>query len=286
MTLVLCVLTSVCAALAGGPKYGVLLLLITLGASVAYPIFNSAPSPSKDEEDEAEDTNLAAARERVLNMLEAGTVSATESAELLNALSEPSAPNRSTPPAATRGRKLILCGGALLLIGVFLPWFKIDIGAEMDRALRGSGVSTSQSTVAKMQTILERSGVAMDQSIAVNGQKLLDQIGPNKATPVNVAIDFFRNVPPIEVRGGDLEKGLGWIVLLLGLAVALHPYLVTTRLSPDGLHKAALLCLGIGAFIMIYILSQSFRFASIGLLIVIIGYALEIAGQIMERKKA
>ncbi len=282
MTLVLCVLTSTCAALAGGPKYGVLVLLMTLGASVAYPIFNSAPSPSKDEEDEADDTNLAAARERVLNMLEAGTVSAAESAELLHALSEPSSPKQSTPPPATRGRKFILCGGALLLIGFFLPWFRINVGAELKRALGGS-LYTAQSVSAAMQSLSDRSGIGGDVSVTINGQPAQGLAGM-PAFPTAQNINALHNLP-IEVNGGDIGRGLGWIVLLLGLAAALHPYLITTRLSADALHKSAFICLGIGAFILIYLLSQSFRFAAIGLFLAIIGFALEIAGQVIEGKQ-
>ena len=156
----------------------------------------------------------------------------------------------------------------------------------MDRALGGGGSYTSQSVISKMQAILDQSGVPMDPTIAINGQRMLDQIGPDRAPPVSVVIDFFRNVPPIELRGGNVGRGLGWIILLLGLAVALHPYLITTRLDGETLQRAALVALGIGAIILMYLLSQSFRYAVVGLFIVIIGYALEIAGQAMEGRQA
>jgi hypothetical protein len=77
--------------------------------------------------------------------------------------------------------------------------------------------------------------------------------------------------------GGDIAHGLGWCVLLLGLGAAALPYFAV-NLNREVSQKTSLGALGLGAIILLYLLTQNLRFASVGLLLGLAGYTLEFIG--------
>ena len=87
----------------------------------------------------------------------------------------------------------------------------------------------------------------------------------------------------ISVAAGDIAHGLGWCVLLLGIAAAVLPF-VAANLDSQTCQKISLIVLGAGAIILIYLLTQDIRFASIGILLALAGYALEFAGVVKARR--
>ena len=89
--------------------------------------------------------------------------------------------------------------------------------------------------------------------------------------------------PNISISGGDIQKGLGWMALLLAGCAALLPY-VATRLDEGALRMVRILCLGVGTLIVLYLLTQNIRFVGIGLIIAVSGYIVEIVGVIRESK--
>ena len=225
--------------------------VLTFALVLAYPILNLAsesaqPAPTVPTED------LSNEREKVLQLLEAGKINADESADLLNALGQ-SVPPRP-PPASemelSPPRKMVLIGAALLLVGFFLPWFAISPGAMLH------------------DMVFQQSmfGVTL---------------------PANVA-NMMPHVPDtgtVQVHAGDIAHGLGWWILALGMVAAVLPFFATT-LEATLQKKIILAALGVGVFLLIYLLSNSLRYANLGVLLALAGYALEVVGTLKERPSA
>ena len=190
--------------------------------------------------------DLSPERERVLKMLDDGKITAPESAELLNALSHTVQPRTTQSSSAAPHRKMVLIGLLLLLIGFFLPWFSINLGQEMQGQMN-----------------------QMTQQIP----------GFHDQIPMHL------NTGTVNVAGGDIKYGLGWWVLLLGIAVAILPY-VATNLDSQTQHKAMLIGLSIGAVILLYLLTQNMRYASVGIILGLAGYVLQVIGTLKERQAA
>jgi hypothetical protein len=86
----------------------------------------------------------------------------------------------------------------------------------------------------------------------------------------------------LRIAGGNVPHGLGWLVLLLAVIVAFAP-LEALWPQPVLRRKISILMLGVGAFLLVYLLTQNFRFVSFGLVVVFAGYALELAGVMKSR---
>jgi SHOCT-like protein len=113
--LICAILIPICASV---PQ----MFILTFGSLLIYPVLNMLstavqPAPVVPPED------LSSEREKVLQLLEAGKISAVESAELLNALNHSAPPPPKPAAEINPQRKIVLLGAALLLVGFFLPWF-------------------------------------------------------------------------------------------------------------------------------------------------------------------
>ncbi len=222
-------------------------LALTVMALLAYPVLNMVSTSFQPTPAKAED--LSPERERVLRMLDEGKITADESAELLNALGHTVQPPRlPTSTAADPHRKMVLVGLALLLIGFFLPWFSINLGDEMNRVFLG--LQQQMNEIAR-----QNPGVTLQM--------------PNTGS--------------VHITGGEIHYGLGWLVLLFGIAAAALPYLAS-HLPTATLHKVRLVILGVGSLILIYLLTENVRFVSVGLLLGLAGYALQWLGTLKERQ--
>jgi len=217
---------------------------LTFGLLLAYPLFNTVmanPPPALPAED------LSNEREKVLQLLEAGKITADESAELLNALGHSNTARMI--PAGTadfsRQKKLILLGVGLLLVGFFLPWFVIDTN------------SAANELYSQVQRAMGPGGPAIT----------VPQMMVNTT---------------VQVRGGDLAHGTGWWILMLGIAAAALPFFATT-LNAQMQKRMILAALCIGAFLLLYLASESYRYLGAGIVLAAAGYALEIIGTLKER---
>ena len=143
---------------------------------------------------------------------------------------------------------MVLTGLILLLIGFFLPWFSFNLSDEMARVL--SGMQDQVNEIAKV----------------------------NPGVPIHMP-----NAGSVNISGGEIRYGLGWFVLLLGIAAAALPYLAD-NLTPDAKHKARLITLGVGSIILVFLLTENLRFVSIGILLGLAGYALQWIGTLKERQ--
>jgi uncharacterized membrane protein len=208
--------------------------LLGLLALVAYPVVKSASvpplSPPLSESNAGE-------RQRVLNMLDSGKITASEGAELLSALSLSEKPLVSKSAAAPP-QKLALIGALLLLIGFFLPWFIINPQTELERA----------------------------------AQKLPIDPGWTQHFPWGMSL----TTDPIRFVGGDIQHGLGWLILFLGMAAAALPY-IAGNLDAQTRQRAILAGLGVGAVMLLYLMTKNLRFVSVGILLAAVGYGLQLA---------
>ena len=156
---------------------GLLVLLVYPGIRSASAYARAqAPAP-------AVDLN-APERQRVLNMLDNGKITAAECAELLAALnySEKTQSVKQMTAGFAPPGWLPLVGAAVLLIGFFLPWFTVRPAKEFSQTLQ--------------------------RFVPLN-------------SPV---VQEFDSASTIHIAGGDVSHGLGWVVLALGVAAAAFPY--------------------------------------------------------------
>jgi hypothetical protein len=208
--------------------------LLGLLALLAYPVMNSASISFQAPPPESN----AAERQRVLSMLDSGKITASECAELLNALNFSEKP-RAAKDAGAPPRMLALIGALVLLIGFFLPWFRINPQVEVNRLAQGF------------------------------------HIDPNWLQ--HSPLGHLNNMVTTTLSGGDIDHGLGWLVLFLGVAAAALPYLAA-NLPEQTRQRATLAGLGAGAIILLYLVTQNLRFVSVGILMAVIGYGLQLAG--------
>ena len=218
--------------------------------------------------------DLSAEREKIVSMLEAGKLTPEESAELLQALGESSRP-AARPVPLTGSQRLMLIGAALVALGFFLPWFVINPGKELNRLTQQMQSSMSSF----VGNPLPRAGYPPQAPGYSAGYPPQPAGYPAGFPPVAVNT----TTGDITISGGDIQRGLGWATLALALAAALIPY-VATALDTHTARTVRLLCLGLGALIVLYLLTQNLRFVGIGLIIAFAGYAVEIAGAIREHR--
>jgi hypothetical protein len=135
-------------------------------------------------------------------------------------------PEPAKGAAAAAPQKLALIGALLLLIGFFLPWYSINLKAEVDRTVPG------------------------------------------------FPTHFLSDAPTLSISGGDIQHGLGWLLLLLGAAAAALPYLAG-NLEEQTRQRAILACLGAGTVILFYVMTRDLRHVSIGIVLAVAGYGLQ-----------
>lgn len=251
---VLIVGVAACASLWYGFVSFFAALMMTAAVVLAYPVAVTAMSsggPSSSAGN-APPADLSPERERVLRLLEEGRVTAEEAAELLSALGATLPP--PVVPAGepwTPGRKLMVLGAVVVLIGFFLPWFEVNLGREMRQ--------TMNQVIGSMPMGSEMQGMAVQGDDAVAA-----------------------GTPTVRVTGGDIGHGLGWIALGLGIGAALVPMLLPT-LARDQRRGIMTVALAGGAILLLYLLTGNLSRVSFGLPLVMIGYALEIVGLLRDQ---
>jgi hypothetical protein len=245
--LVLGLSVSICAAKGFDyPFLGVLSFVIL--ALLAYPAFVtlSQPGPSPLPVERAE--NLTSEREKVLSLLEAGKITAEESAELLNALgSTLKTPERARVAFSPENRTMLI-GAALVLIGFFLPWFTINPVKELENATRELQGQMNQFA---------------QQMPGMPSQVPMPFSNGNGA--------FNIQTGSVNICGGDVQHGFGWIILLLSVGTAVLP-MVAAHLDPQMRRTVSMLALGAGAILLVYLVTGNLRFLNVGIVLASAGY--------------
>lgn len=243
--LIVSAIVAGCAAVAYDYSFLGVLSLL-IGVLLIQPLISTATAPAPAS---APEPTLTAEREKVLSLLENGRITAEEGADLLNALGSTSQPPK--PPASvSRHQRLALIGGALILLGFMLPWLSINPGRELGRV------------TGQMQGMIE--GFPGNASM------------PAMPTLTTQTMNF---------SGGDMQHGLGWLILLLGLAVAALPHMPHV-LDQATRRLASFIALGIGGVALLWLTTQNLRVINIGIVLVMAGYAIEFLGLLNPRAQA
>lgn len=226
---------------------------ILLALLLAYPAVQTLGRLVTSRPKRSAQPRPAPERDRVLRLLEQQRITPEDAAELLTALAncEPAATERA--PAWTASRKLMLAGAALVLVGFFFPWFTLNLANEVQR-LTGS-------------TALP---FTAGQPVTINGQTL-------NWPPQNVPLPSVT----ISVAGGDIEHGLGWLILALALASATVPY-IATGLPRHTQRTVMWIGAAAAAVIALYLLTRNVSAVSFGLPMAIVGLLLELIGLAWE----
>ncbi len=227
-------------------------IAVTAALAAAPLLRMESPAPVKAS---AVADDLSPEREKILSMLESGKLTPDESTELLQALQQ-SPPAAPRPVPMTSSQRLILIGAAVVGLGFLMPWVVINPGKEAGRMmeqLQGSMNST---------------------------------LGTSMSFPAGMGISSQGiSSPTISVGGGDIPRGLGWVALGLALTAALLPYLAV-NVDTATSRTVRMLCLGVGGFIILYLITSYFRFVGMGLMMAFCGYLLESIGVFREAKAA
>jgi hypothetical protein len=112
----------------------------------------------------------------------------------------------------SRSNVLVLIGAAVVLVGFLMPWFAINMGQELGRAMQGMQL---QFNAPQMQ--------GMPQ--------------------MNVPMQSPIQTGTIYVSGGDVGKGIGWLVLALSAAVVALQWART--MTDDARRTVSLIVLGL-----------------------------------------
>jgi hypothetical protein len=238
-----------------------------LAMLLAYPLFNTVLNRSI-ESVQASTSSLkgpSEERERVLALVEAGKITAEDGAELLTALAQSQAASSSGAGAMSGPRRLMLVGAAITLVGFFLPWFTVNLNQMLHEAMSGLQQNMPQFPGNPQPNMT----LSPPPNIQFNG------------TPAAV-----QNVTQIEVRGGDVQHGLGWIILAASFCSACLPFFWTPL--PGNTHqmrKAIFAALGAGSILVLYVLSGSINPATSiesGFVLAIVGYVVLWVGGVRE----
>jgi hypothetical protein len=255
---------AIAAAVATGSAWG--LFFGALGLLLAYPILNTAMKsepvlPAQEPED------LASERQRVLALVEAGKVSAEDGAELITALGQSRVVQAEQSNPLSGGRRVILLGAMLVLLGFCLPWFEIRMDEVMKEAMQG------------MQQVVGQAMPAFAQENPANPNVQFGLLPGAQSAPV-------QNVSLLMLRGGDLAYGLGWFIMIAAVGTAVLPFVWQTRPGNRQQHRGvSLVAVGAGSIALLYLifgLAMGPSRVQIGFVLVCVGYVVAWVGLVRE----
>ncbi len=279
--LIIVVLISLCAWQGYFYSFwGVLAMM--LGLLLVYPVFNmlSQTAPPVTLPPLPESADLSDEREKILELLEQGKITADEGSELLAALGASAPPPIIEQPAQglvkTNGngpKKIMLIGVLLVLIGFFLPWFSINLGREMTRMTNQMPQMTGMNMPNGNMGSFDRNAPMPPEVMArFQGGDVTGRSGRGYSW----LAQKFR-MPDQYVTGGEVGRGLGWIVLLIAGGVAFAPNLLP-KVTPEKLKMISLIALGLGGIILLFIMTRQLRNVGVGIPLALAGYVLLFMG--------
>jgi hypothetical protein len=217
---------------------------MVMGLLLAYPLGNCVLKSGEGVVN-TEGEEVAEERRRVLAMVEAGKITGEDGAELIGALGQSHATSAPTGLGLSGNRRVMMLGAVLVVVGFCLPWFNLNLGEEAQ--------------------------AVMQQFPAMNGNAPV--IAPGSVSVHNI----------LEVRGGDIGHGLGWIILAMSVGVALLPLVWPARReNRDQQRAATLVGMIVGTVLVMYLGANDFRIIDIGLVVVMAGYVVGWVGAARE----
>jgi hypothetical protein len=258
--------------------------LVGMVALLAYPLTNSVMQQSNAASAAPESASSfkapAEERQRVLALVEAGKITGEDGAELLTALAQSQAASVATSAPLSAPRRIMLAGAATALVGFFFPWFTINVSQAAHEMMNNvqQGMPQFPGGAAPNLSFSGPSGTDGNGSQSSFSPAPGVQM-PGVPVPVNTALQW-------DVRGGDVQHGLGWIVLAAAMVSACLPFFWTPAKGKlQHLRNATLATLGVGSMLLLYILSGSFNAVTsidAGFALAIVGYVVLWVGGIRE----
>ena len=153
-----------------------------------------------------------------------------------------------------------------------------DEGAELLKAL-GDDSSSSPALPPRRQRFLLCGAFLVLVGfllpwISVNPGRELSSVMDSISSPLLSGMqDVEIQTSTVHANGGDIENGLGWIILFAGLGTAVI-WLFAPSIEQSTKRTLSLLALGVGSLILLYLLASVFRHLSIGFPVVVAGYVL------------
>ena len=211
-----------------------ILLLLGIGLLLVYPAIQSvANTESAHNTSQAE--TIPSEQDRVLRMVEAGTIQPNEAAELLSALAE-SQPrefeSNGNGVSWSGKQRTVFVGALLVLVGFVLPWFSFSVHQVLPQS-----------------------------SMLLSSKQFISDVSNTTAS----------------LAGDGIPHRLGWLTLALALLGA-GPTLIPNNLAESTRQLVLKCATGVGGALLLYLLLENLRFTSYGLIIVLIGYGMIIAG--------
>jgi len=236
-----------------------------LSVLLAYPLVNTMMQQSSSSSTPRESTSPQQAsseeRQRILALVEAGKITAEDGAELLTALAQSQATG-SYAGTISGSRKVMLAGAGITLVGFFLPWFTLNVVQAVNDAMNRV-----------QQNIQQFSG----------GSPPNFNFAPPGGNGIPVPA---RTILQTTLRGGDVQHGLGWIILAASLCAACLPFFwMPAHNATQQMRNAVFASLGVGSVLVLYVLSGSFNpVTSIepGFVLAMAGYVILLVGSVQE----
>ena len=210
--------------------------------------------------------DLTPDRQRVLRLLEEGKINAGECSELMGAMAQ-TMPTAMAIEPMTGPRRALLAGAVVVLVAFFLPWFTINLAQEAQRLMGSMAYGLGGNTTPFFQ---QSAGGAPEFNI-----------GGNFQSHTSTSAAFRRG--NVTMSGGDMQHGLGWLMLVLAAMVPAMHYVVPT-LPASTRRTAMFLALAAGSVMGLYLLTSGWRWAEYGLLLALAGFAVQWAAAIRESR--
>ena len=242
---------------------------LAVAAFAGYPMATTiAAASSAEPAADAREPGIHDERSRVLQLLEDGKITAADAAELIAALTGshtaviPAGPRRPF----TTTRKLGYAGLALVTVGFFLPWFQVNVAAELARL--GWHPMADVPQFPQGWPMPPTAGMPQTSQVTAPVQV------PALAQGMSVAPGGIGGT--VSIAGGDVGHALGWITLALSAVAALVGDLFphVRRLA---LLRISIGSLVVGTVIVAYLVTGNPRQVAVGLVIVGVGYAVQVA---------
>ncbi|MCL2640466.1 MAG: hypothetical protein FWD53_06455, partial [Phycisphaerales bacterium] len=235
-------------------------VLMPLAMLTAYPLIRMALHDERAAEKEEDAEDLTEERNRVLTLVETGKISGEDAAELIAALGQSRVAKESGKMSV--GRKVMLLGGLLVVVGLCLPWFKVDL--NLGQAVHVGIPSSVQGWAPRAQTLTVRKA---------------------PGTPREETWWYAT------VRAGDVRAELGWIIVGLGMVVATLPLVWAVDARSRRVHRGiSVAAMGAGSVLLLYVVSGVMSAGQgvtmqAGMFLMMAGYAVVWVGVVREYLK-
>ncbi|MEO0795646.1 MAG: hypothetical protein AAFX93_10805 [Verrucomicrobiota bacterium] len=227
-------------ALSWNPWVTLIAVVILFGL---YPTMLSFQVEAKVQSSDGRRVTLSE-RERVMQMVESGTVSPHEGAELMSALG--AAPESQTKKIS-KSMVMRCLGAGIVFTSLLFPWYQVNLENELGRLAGGM-----QNQIQEYSQQLGGHGVSNNFPEGMG--QLRDVLSQD-----------------IDVFASDIKHGMAWMILLLALSLPILDGLIND-LNQSIRTRLDWAFWSVGLALTTYLLVTGMRWVSFGLVLALVGY--------------